>query len=121
MERSVQLDENARLCVRRCEDGHRICLEVLAYALRMGNSYATPGIIGVLMDCAEICRITADFTLRGSERSGVLYSLCIDMCEQCAKRCDEFGEDDRMTACSDICRACADSCRRVKPASERTP
>jgi hypothetical protein len=67
-----------------------------------------------MMDCAEICRISADFMLRGSEMSKEVCELCADICEECATSCESFGQDDsQMVDCANACRACAASCREM--------
>ncbi len=100
-------------CIDRCTECHNICVETITYCLQMGGHHSDPGHIRILMDCADICRTSADFMLRGSDLHSQACGLCADVCERCARDCDQFANDDRMKACAEECRRCTESCRRM--------
>jgi hypothetical protein len=94
-------------------DCGRICWETLTHCLQQGGKHAEASHIRLLVDCAEICQTTANFMLRASELHGRTCGACAEVCERCARSCDQFGDDAQMRACADACRRCAQSCRQM--------
>ena len=106
------VSNDMQLCIEVCQECHASCLETVMHCLSMGGPHATPAHIGLLLDCADACRLSADFMLRGSPRHARSCTLCAEMCEACAAECDRF-EDEFMKACAMVCRRCAASCREM--------
>jgi hypothetical protein len=100
-------------CIANCQECHDICLQTTMYAVDKGGETARPEIVGILMDCTEICRTSADFMLRGSPYHGFTCFVCSVICEQCAEACEQFPDDPQMAACAEVCRECAASCRQM--------
>lgn len=100
-------------CIQNCLDCYRICLQTVTHCLQMGGKHAAPDHIRLLLDCAEICQISAGFMLRYSDFHGRTCTVCAEVCERCAESCEQFGEDARMKACAEACRSCAESCRQM--------
>lgn len=100
-------------CVADCEKANRACLETLRYCLEKGGPHAAPAHVRLLMDCAEICQMTANFMLRGSAVHGVACGACAEVCERCVESCETFSGDSKMAACAETCRSCAKSCREM--------
>lgn len=69
--------------------------------------------LGLLIDCARICEISADYMLRESEFHPEICGICADVCDECAKSCDQFQGDDQMEDCAQKCRVCASTCRQM--------
>ncbi len=100
-------------------DCYRICVETFAYCIKTGGRHADPDHIQILKDCAEICKLNADFMIRNSQYYGRTCELCADICEKCAASCEAVGpEDTQVKACSEICRECASSCREMEERTE---
>lgn len=95
---------------------HRICEETITHCLRQGGAHSDPDHIRLLMDCADICRMAADYMVRGSEFHAALCALCADICATCAAGCERFHDDDTMVACAQACRRCEASCRQMASA-----
>lgn len=89
------------------------CLESINYCSHMGGKHVEASHLGLLIDCARICDITADYMLRESEFHPEICGICADVCDQCAKSCDQFQGDDQMEDCAQKCRACASTCRQM--------
>ena len=100
-------------CIAECEKSNRACLEAARYSLDKGGAHATPAHVRLLLDCAELCQLTANFMLRGSAVHTVACGACADVCERCADSCASFGGDAVLSACADTCRTCAKSCREM--------
>ncbi len=94
-------------------DCHRVCEETIAYCLQQGGPHAEASHIRLLTDCADICRLAADFMVRSSEFHPQLCALCADVCVRCAEDCERFAGDEQMRRCADACRRCAESCRQM--------
>ena len=100
-------------CVAECEKANRACLETLRHCLEKGGPHVAPAHVQLLLDCAEICQMTANFMLRGSAVHGVACGACAEVCERCVESCETFSGDSKMAACAETCRTCAKSCREM--------
>jgi len=95
-------------CIEFCLDCHRTCIDTaMAHCLEMGGDYVQPAHFRLMMNCADLCRTTADFLLSASEFSAQLCALCAEVCEACADSCRDIGDMDN---CVLACDLCADSC-----------
>ncbi len=85
----------------------------------MGGEHASSEHIGVLMDCAEACKISQNLMLRMSPNSAEFCEECAEVCDKCAESCDAIGKEDaQMKECAKICRECAASCREMEAAQD---
>ena len=105
-------------CIENCVRCHRLCLETAARHFR-GEAQIEAPHLRLLLDCAEICRTSADFMIRGSDLHGETCGACAAICERCADECDRHGEDPHMAACAEICRRCSETCREMAEATSR--
>jgi hypothetical protein len=109
-----EMKQELEECIRECNECADECLKTIAYCLEQGGKHVGSAHMKLMMDCAEICRTSANFMLRESEMSMDLCMLCADICEECATSCESFGQDDaQMLECANACRACATSCREM--------
>lgn len=110
----AQISPDMREAIQICEECHDICTETTAYSLRQGGSYAESELVGLLLDCSQMCAVSADFMLRLSHFHGRVCDVCSAICRRCADACERVGPDDSMmTRCAEVCRRCAESCRRM--------
>jgi hypothetical protein len=100
-------------CIDWCNTCHDICTQTVNYCLGMGGEHAEQSHIRLLLDCAEICKTSANFMLRESDLHGITCAACAEICERCAKECERFEDDEIMQACAETCRGCAESCREM--------
>ena len=54
---------NASRSVSNC---HAVCTLSLQHCLASGGEHTEINLVGVLLDCAEMCQTSANFMLRGS-------------------------------------------------------
>lgn len=101
-------------CIEECLSCHAVCTETVTHCLQMGGPHAEPRHITMLLDCAQICRASADFMLRMSELHGLTCGVCADICDRCAVDCERFSDDEVMLDCAEVCRSCAESCREME-------
>ena len=112
-------DSRMQKCIDECSNCHRICLETLTHCLSKGGRLSEAHHIRLLTDCAEICQVSANFMLRNSELHVYTCGACAEICERCARSCEEMSDDDLMARCAEACRTCATLCREMSGAGER--
>lgn len=101
------------LCIQNCTNCHNICVQTTAYCIQMGGRHIDAGHLEILLDCADTCRISADFMLRGSSLHSQTCAVCAEACERCVQSCEVFEDDEQMRACAEACRRCSESCREM--------
>ena len=57
---SPQISREMQECIEECLRCHGICLQTVSHCLELGGKHADPDHIGLLLDCAEICRTSAE-------------------------------------------------------------
>jgi hypothetical protein len=113
--RSAGGADDMQSCIQICNECHRVCLETAQHCLQTGGAHARPDHIRTLLDCADICRTSADFMVRGSQHHAVTCRACAEICGVCADSCEQLGGAD-MERCAEVCRRCAESCARMAAA-----
>jgi hypothetical protein len=107
------INKKMQQCIEDCWNCHSICLQTVTYCLQKGGVYAELTRIRLLLDCAEICQMSANFLLRASELYPRTCAICADVCQQCAQDCEKISDDALLKACAEICYLCAKSCRQI--------
>ena len=108
-----RLDPDLRHCTDLCQSCHATCIETINHCLHLGGAHGDPAHIRLLSDCADICRVTADFVLRASEYYNYPMGVCAFLCERCASECDALGGDAFIGDCARACRSCHAECLRL--------
>lgn len=103
-----------QICIQNCSVCHQVCLQTLAYCLKQDGEYLKPKHLKNLMDCAQICMVSADFMSRDSELQKAVSEVCANACLACAESCEQFADDQTLRLCADICRQCEESCGQMK-------
>lgn len=85
----------------------------MMYCLGKGDKHAEPSHIRLLIDCAEVCKLSAALMARESDYASKLCALCAEICDACADSCDSIPDDEQMQKCAETCRACARDCRAM--------
>jgi hypothetical protein len=111
-EKSLDGDtEMLRNCISSCIRCHNICLEsAMSQCLDMGGDHVEPEHFRLLVNCADICQVAADFMLSRSQMHGRVCDLCAEICAACAESCEQVGEMDE---CAQACRECEQQCRQM--------
>lgn len=105
-------------CIEECLNCHAVCTMTAQHCLVKGGEYADVNVIGVLLDCAELCQVSANFMLRGSPFHAVTCAACAELCRTCEEVCRSVGGDEQMDHCADVCAACGDSCEQMAAAAQ---
>lgn len=95
-------------CIHTCEDVHDACQHAIHDCLKKGGPHASPKHIGILLDCAQVAHTAHDFMLRHSEQHEITCRACAEICDACAKACEQAGDDEL----AHLCRRCASACRK---------
>ena len=115
---TTQHSHTMEQCIDNCTNCHRICLETAARHFRGERSpQMEETLVRLLLDCAEICRTSADFMIRGSDQHRHTCRACAAICSRCADECDRKGEDPYLASCAETCRRCAESCTEMAEAT----
>lgn len=106
--------EEMQRCIQLCHDCHVTCIQMIDHCLKLGSRQAAPDHIRLLMDCAQMCTITADFMARASSFHDRMCRLCAELCRSCADSCiGVAGDDQTVKQCAELCHRCAESCDRM--------
>ena len=108
----AQESKNLSESIQNCLKCHFICLETINYCLQQGGKYANADRIQLLMDCAHICQISADFMIRNSSMHVYTCEACAEICRNCTIECADMS-DEELDQCAEACRDCAASCRKM--------
>ena len=109
-----QLTPEMQRCIDACLHCYRTCLyDAMNHCLETGGEHVKPDHFRLMINCADICRTSADFMLSGSDVVGFVCAACADVCDACAASCRRLGDMDE---CVKACEQCAQSCRRMSGA-----
>jgi hypothetical protein len=68
--------------------------------------------IGLVMDCAQLCRSAAVMMSRHSEFADTICEACAEVCTACASECT-LHDVKHCRQCAEACARCARMCRAV--------
>jgi hypothetical protein len=87
-----------------------VCNETLAYCLDQGGDHVESEHLKAMIDCIDICTVTARLYERESPLHQQAMELCAQACKTCEESCEEFSDDEAMQLCADTCRQCYEHC-----------
>ena len=95
-------------CIDHCLACSEICWRMATtHCLQLGGPHAEQPHLALMLNCAELCRTSAQFMLSGVEVHRHVCAACAKVCAACADDCEAIGQ---MNDCVAACRRCADSC-----------
>jgi hypothetical protein len=98
-------------CIDICNRCAQTCLQTaMNHCLETGGRHVEPEHFRLMMNCAEICQLSANFMLSSSRFHNLTCEVCAEICEACAMDCDSIGD---MEECASICHKCAESCKQM--------
>jgi hypothetical protein len=105
-------------CIDRCLDCYQACFSTaMSHCLPQGGKHVEGRHLGLMLNCAELCRTAAEFMMSDSPLHGRVCAACAEVCEACAQDCEQVGGMDE---CVWACRNCAESCREMSASSAST-
>lgn len=108
-------DAEMQACIDHCQQCYATCTETAQHVLSTQgvNGQGMAELARTLLDCADICRTSAGFMLRGSPMHHVTCGACAEVCRACEQACREGGDDKILRECAEVCRTCAESCAQM--------
>lgn len=101
-------------CIRDCIACYQECLSCVPHCLSLGGKHAEQKHISLMLECAQMCNLSASLMQLKSQFSFEHCQLCARVCDACAESCSSIDPNDSMMMkCADMCRRCADSCRNM--------
>ncbi|MEX2283201.1 MAG: four-helix bundle copper-binding protein [Gemmatimonadota bacterium] len=106
--------EACSACAQACTVCADACLSEEQHVLRLVTC------IRLNLDCADVCRVTAQLLTRPSHRDApalqALLEACIQICKACADECGGHASMQHCKICADVCRKCVDACEAMAAA-----
>ena len=96
-----------------CLRAHERCEDTVGHLLRNRAADGDDERIGVLLDCAEVCRTTMRFIRNGSPLLRGTAGVAAELCERAAEACALRAPDATVATCAETCRRCAAWCRHL--------
>src|SRR5690625_5584809 len=93
------ITQEMEVCAELCHECARLCQQCTVECVEVGDK-SLARCIRLCLDCADICDLTANYLIRGSEHYQALARLCAEICEACAEECEK-GEMDTMKRCAE--------------------
>lgn len=105
---------NMEQCIRDCLSCYQECTSCIPHCLSLGGKHVEEKHITLMMECAEICKLSATVMQLKGEFAYEFCQLCARVCDACADSCSSIDPNDSMMQkCAEACRKCAESCRSM--------
>lgn len=102
-------------CIVDCMECYESCTSSIQHCLSEGGKHIEPSHLNLMMECARLCQISAEFMMSGSAYSEDLCNVCSEICDACAESCLAVDVNDKMMQeCAEICRRCSRSCNKMQ-------
>ncbi|WP_050478927.1 hypothetical protein [Herbaspirillum rhizosphaerae] len=104
------MKEQMQNCIDACTQCHLACRRVLAALSRRRSGMQVEPSTQVLLECSDLCALSASLQLEQSPYSRRVREICADACRECEHQCmgTAIGEE-----CAQACRVCAESCEAM--------
>lgn len=99
-------------CIDECKRCEQACYECFAMCLNEPDVQARKGCVQMLIECAEICKVSSAFMAMNAQHAVNVCELCAAICQKCEQECAMF-KDDHCKVCAKECKTCADECNRM--------
>ncbi len=105
--------DDMQRCIDDCTECQETCLSTVQHCLVEGGDHAEASHVGLLLDCAGLCQVTAELMVRDSPLHPRVCAVCAEVCDRCAHDCERFEDDLMMQQCGEACRRAMKSCREM--------
>jgi hypothetical protein len=103
---------NLQACISACIECAKACNKCFKACLEKDNINELKDALSVLVDCAEICYVTAAYMSKDNIFSLELSSSCAELCDKCADICEIY-EDLHCQASVKACKQCSLECKAL--------
>ena len=108
-----QAHDDMQECIEECLNCHAVSTMTLQHCIASGGEITEVNLVGLLLDCAELCQTSANYMLRGSPYHVITCAAAAELCRACEEACRAVSNDEQLTHCADVCAGCADVCDRM--------
>lgn len=101
---------NMKGCIDACLNAERNCIETMTHCLALGGMYGSRDRIRMLLDCANLTGLNAQFMMRGSD----FYQMTCDLTAKVSSLCSVIFEDiddPIISKCVKACQLCTATCQ----------
>jgi hypothetical protein len=98
-------DERFSSCIDACNAAANVCEWTASLCLQEISTRPSGRCVSFTLDCAEVCRLTANLLLRYSHLTTAMCFACIEACEACVDECGRF-EGVHYERCVARCKGC---------------
>jgi hypothetical protein len=106
-------DPRIETCVVAAQVAERACLDALSLSLARGGELASPELLGLLLDTADVCPVAVRFLVRGSELQGRMAAAVAEICQRASEVCAVFQDEPALQQCTEGCREAAEAFREL--------
>lgn len=104
--------EQYQRCIEACYLCAAACDNCAASCLKEEHIDMMRDCIRLDMQCANLCRLAAQFMAQDSDEAKKLCLLCAEVCQKCAAECGKH-QHDHCQHCAQACQRCAEECRKM--------
>ncbi|WP_044198529.1 four-helix bundle copper-binding protein [Dyadobacter tibetensis] len=112
------INQDIQKIIEACSDCAVSCSNCASSCLQEENVADMVTCIQLDLECAALCRSTAELLSLGSGFSAHLCRICADACVACATECEKHAEMgmEHCRRCAQACRNCAQACEEIATA-----
>ena len=96
-------------CIAACNECATECGSCFSHMVGKDSPNECPA---CCIDCAALCRLSADAMARNSPFAKEICALCAKACDRCAEECGAH-DMEHCKRCAEACRRCAAACRAM--------
>lgn len=101
-------------CLQACQHCHEVCRKAAFGISPAAAQELAADDVRLLLECAELCQLSANWQLAGSQYCRQICGVCAEVCRQCQDRCND---NEGMQECAAACQRCAESCAAMSSMS----
>ncbi|MCI1003492.1 hypothetical protein HWE01_01585 [Herbaspirillum sp. C7C8] len=101
-------------CLQACQHCHEVCRKAAFGISPAAAQELAADDVRLLLECAELCQLSANWQLAGSQYCRQICGICAEVCRHCQARCNA---NDDMQECATVCQRCAESCEAMSSMS----
>jgi len=105
--------EKYQACIDACNECATECSHCAMACLKEEDVKKLIRCINLDLECAAMCRATAEMMSLGSNYSNELCEICATICEACAVECQKHAHMSHCKHCAAVCKRCAAECRMM--------
>lgn len=102
--------DTIQACIDACRRCHEACRRVLSALSRNQGGLQIEPSIHVLLECSDLCALSADMQLMQSPYRRRMCEICAEACRVCEHQCMGTAIADD---CAEACRLCAEYCEAM--------